>query len=171
MKQALLALVILLVCGLLLAQDNANQYKHETLYRSAKTIEASVSVGVSYLDFNKLIQGFATEILISKEKAQTPQQKKMVAAFEELLEIYKDSALIWKSSADSAQYDYLKGEIIVDFELVKVVEKYKLKTYEWEWPNTKKTFLTIPESSLQTLWAKASEQAKIASKVYALVVK
>ena len=79
-----------------------DQTKFETVNRAAKTIEASTQIGVAYQKFVDLLQGFATEILITKDKPLNPRERELLQLYEEALDAYNDSLKLWKTMSNSS---------------------------------------------------------------------
>lgn len=77
-------------------QEKIDQKKFENLHRAAKTIQGSISVGVTYIQFNELLQKFATEISMAQDITKSELEKKMLLEYGKLLKIYRDSREVWK---------------------------------------------------------------------------
>ena len=91
-----------------------DQQKVESLYRSAKAIQASLSVGLTNSRFQELRQAFATEIAIAKDKAKDDRERELVAAYAEALSTLQDSDVLWrKQIADAGSGLTSEGETIV----------------------------------------------------------
>jgi hypothetical protein len=147
-------------------QPVIDQKKFEPLYRSAKTVQASLDVGLTYAKLGDLLQAFATEISIAKDKASTPKETELVGMYRNALLTLQDSGLLWKHKLAGAGYDWIPdGRIFVEAELLPVVEKYEIPT-KHERTSFSKGFTSIPEKSIQLVWAKAGEQLQTANKLY-----
>jgi hypothetical protein len=144
-----------------------DQKKFEPLYRSAKAVQASLAVGLTYAKFGELLQAFATEVSIAKDKASTAKESELVRLYREALLTLQDSNLLWKAKVAGAGYDFIPdGRIIVAPELQPTVEKYQIQTRKERMQYSKTTFDSIAEESIQLVWAKAGEQLDMASKAY-----
>lgn len=143
-----------------------DQKKFEALYRSAKTVQASLAVGLTYAKFGELLQAFATEISIAKDKASTPKEAELVGMYRDALVTLQDSSLLWKNKLSSASYDFIPaGRIFVEAELEPLIVKYQIPKRK-ERTSFSKGFDSIPEASIQLVWAKAGEQLDMANKLY-----
>lgn len=142
-----------------------DQKKFEALYRAAKTIQASQTVGVNYQKFGDLMQAFATEISIAKDKASSPKEERLISAYAGALFTLHDSGALWKEQIDDARYEFIPaGRIFVEAPIKPIVAKYSLpqKTHK----GYGKPWQSISSTSIQLLWSKASEQIDAANKLY-----
>lgn len=142
-----------------------DQKKFEALYRAAKTIQASQTVGVNYRKFGELMQAFATEISIAKDKASSPKEERLISAYVDALLTLHDSGSLWKEQIDDARYEFIPaGRIFVEAPIEPIVAKYSLpqKTHK----GYGKPWQSISSDSIQLLWSKASEQIDAANKLY-----
>jgi hypothetical protein len=145
--------------------NRIDRSKFDRLYRSAKSIEGALSIGVTYPKFAELLQNYGTEILIMKNEDMTPEELKLFNFYVEALGIFSDSLSIWKNSLENIKYDWIpKGRIFVGSELIPIVEKYKIPTEDHEYPKRNK-WKTISKNSMQILWAKAGLKLEEADKL------
>ncbi len=167
-------LSILVICILFCVNCSSkiNQKNFEKLYQSAKAIEGSVSVGVNYQKFGELLQNFATEISIAKEKTKSEEEKELLKTYLEILDTYKDSLRLWddKISFTCATFYPLpcpipNGYIYID-KSDPVLKKYEFTISEN--PNAIGSFTCcyIQEDSIQKIWSKAHEKLEKANKLY-----
>lgn len=151
---------------LFVACGPSKRVKYEALYRAAKTLAASTSTGVNYSDFTNRVQALETEVMISKDKANTSDQVYMVAAYAKLLDIYKDSINVWKWKIDWPGYQFIwMADDLSYMRPVWVrptISKYKLSL------KNDSMGLGLPvDEALQKIWEAATVQAKIADDLYA----
>ena len=140
------------------------QQRFEGLYRACRALQGGTSVGVSYAAFSELLQHLATEILIASDHASSEDEKAMIKAYADVATTYKDSAILWKNQIESSKYEWTKGQILQEAELVPIVAKYKLPTaqqpvYGKRWP-------VLPADSMQRVWLIADEEAQKATRLY-----
>lgn len=142
-----------------------DQKKMDPLYRAAKSIQASQTVGVNYQKFGELMQAFATEISIAKDRASSQKEQQLVTSYAAALVTLHDSGVLRKEQIDDSRYNFIPaGRIFVEQSLAPIVAKYSLakKTHKgygrpWE---------SISADSIQILWSKASEQIDAANKLF-----
>ncbi len=141
-----------------------DQSKYENLHRAAKTMEASITVGVNYHKFGELLQNLSAEFSIANDKAKSDTEKELLKEYFDVLIAYQESATIWKHKIINAQRDWMpSGRIQVMNELQPIVSKYSLPTEPFK---NHRGFETISENSIQVIWGKASEHLKKATKLY-----
>jgi len=142
-----------------------DQKKFEPLYRSAKTTQASLSVGLTYAKFGELQQVFATEVSIGQDKASTPKEVELVGLYRDALLTLQDSGVLWKGKVSSAGYDFIPaGRIFLESEQRAVVEKYQIASKKHRGAGG--AWDSVGEEAIQVLWAKAGEQLDVANKLY-----
>ena len=123
-----LAFVTSFACKTGPSQEEQRVERFRSLYRSARSVEGAIAVGVSYVKFGEILQVFATELLIAKDAAKDDSDRALVAAYAEVLDVYKDSAAIWKQANESAGEEWMKGRTFVTETLQPIATKYKLPT-------------------------------------------
>lgn len=105
--------------------------KFEPLYRAGKTIESASAVGLNLPKLNELIQGFATEVSIAKDKASAEKERVMVAKYEQALQAYQDCATLWQQKIVFSNWEGVPfrapGRESTS-ELVPIVSRHKLNT-------------------------------------------
>lgn len=144
-----------------------DQAKFENLYRTAKAIQGSIEVGVSYDKFTELLQSLSTELSIANDKAKSEKERELLKSYSEVLACYHESAIVWKNRIDSDRYWYIPArEIFVEDELKPIVAKYSLPTKTHVFPYMKRKYQTIQGSSLQLIWEKAAERLAEANSLY-----
>ena len=90
-------LFLLVSCKSTLTVDQpVDQRKFELLYRSAKSIEAATSVGLSLSELTKLVQSMKTEASIARDKANNEAENLLVNRFQDVLDSYEFSADAWR---------------------------------------------------------------------------
>jgi hypothetical protein len=122
---------------------------------------------VSYKDFEGLLQAFAGQLLIAKDRVSTPSEQTLIDRYTEVLVTYQDSRVLWKEQAEQAlKYGWAsapernpEGLIVVEGDVIRIVQRYGLPTR----PQPDAT--VIPGTSIQFLWAKAATQFAAASAV------
>lgn len=99
-------LAIEIIClFLLLSCSGMDKTKFDGVYRSAKAIQGSTSVGVNYIGFGKLLQDFATELSIAEDKATSEKEKELIKSFEEVLRLCQFSYKSWKQKMEYKQVE------------------------------------------------------------------
>jgi hypothetical protein len=163
-RSFLFASAFLLLSGCAPRVDHAD---FEQLYRSGKAISSATEVGLNYSSFSDLVQKLASEVSIAKDSANNQPEKNMTDAYQEALTAYRDSLVVWKNEIDGAGYDWIpKGEIYVEDELRPIIAKYALATQERSIEITGHRFETIPEASIQVIWARAGKLLDAGSRIF-----
>ncbi len=173
LRRSLISLLIFLLAAVACSKPQKkaaiDQAKFEPLYRAAKAVQGSTSVGVNYLKFSELLQTFATELSIAKDKAQTANEKKLVEMYAGVLTDYSDSLSIWtaKNVAVSAKQifgDLIPANAILDAAArqglpVTDEEKTSLYTGPFKWKS-------IPANSIEIVWKSAGVKQSRANEFY-----
>ena len=139
--------------------------KFDATYQAGKALEKALAIGVSYKDFDGLLQTFATELLSTKDRVTTPPEQTLLEGYTEVLTTYRDSRALWKEQDDQAlKYGWAnspernpEGLLVVEGDVVRIVQRYGLPTRHD--PNG----MVIAGTSIQYLWAKAATQFAAAS--------
>ena len=136
--------------------------KFDALYRSMKSIEASTTIGVTYLKFGELLQTAATEVSIARDRAKSDVEKGIVEKFFNVLSEYQDSGIVWRAKNEST--GHLTTDILIG--LLKQEPTQQMRTFtalatKYSLPMTDgKTgvlvYRTIPSDSPQRIWSVAS---------------
>jgi len=161
-------LSILIICTFFCVNCSSkiNQKNFEKLYQSAKTIEGSVSVGINFQKFGELLQNFATEISIARDKGKSEEEKELLKIYLEVLDMYQDSHRLWNFKILlSDEYFYLRGYICVG-KGDAIVKKYNFPTFENSQVADYYNRYYIREDSIQIIWAKAQEKLEKANNLY-----
>lgn len=146
---------------------NVDQKKFEAINRAAKSMEASIMVGVNYLDFQKLIQDLATEILVANDKVSSQNEKTLLGIYSEVVAMYRDSAILWNHKIHG-WIDLGDGQLYAGLDqnqdVSLVAEKYNLTTIT---PNNHLDWgKMIPiDDSMKTIWAAAHDKLEEANSI------
>ena len=132
-----------------------DQTKFEALYRSAKSLQGGMTVGVSYMKFGELLRGLATEISIAKDKATSSNEKELVGLYAEAFKTYQDSYTLWNRKKDHPDYYWNDGETN------SLVKKYNI-------PIKSRGFggVFLAPEALKIIWDVAGKQLDKANKLY-----
>jgi len=146
----------------------------EPVYRAAKTIEASVGVGVNLPKHQELIQALAAELNIAADKVTTDDERRVASLFAAVLEAYQHAGLLWTKSVESARYEwYRDGEIAYSIgksppnpELARLVEFYKIPVRDGKIQYIGTAFQALPKASIQIVWRVADSRLNEAVQAY-----
>jgi hypothetical protein len=75
--------------------SSIDKKKFDNLYRSIKTIEGAIAVGVNYQKFCEMVQQLSAEISITKEISKNGLEKELLENGILILSVYHDSATLW----------------------------------------------------------------------------
>jgi len=74
--------------------------KFDGVYKAAKKIQVSTSLGVSYLQFGEILNNFGTEIYILKDKPLSTKEKELFVRYLNAFDFYSLSHRFWKVKID-----------------------------------------------------------------------
>jgi hypothetical protein len=91
-------------------------------------MEGALVIGVSYKDFEGLLQAFASELLTTKDRVTTPPDQTLLERYTEVLITYQDSRVLWKEQDDQAlKYGWANapernpaGLIVVEGDVIRI---------------------------------------------------
>jgi hypothetical protein len=146
-----------------------DQAKFEALNRAAKSVQAATSIGITYPDFGKQLQSFATELSLTSDRIKTDGDKKLLEMYRTVLADYKDSLLLWSIKIKSSDKLWL-GQIMISVgnqripELEVLVSKYSLPTTKYN--NIRGGWIGTSPDGIQKIWVSADEDLKKAVTFY-----
>lgn len=68
---------------------------YEPVYRVATELRSAQEVGMNRRRFGELLEKLATEISLTKDKAESAKEQRVIQGYTEVLQVYKDAASIW----------------------------------------------------------------------------
>lgn len=168
------------------SEGKVRQEIFEPVYRVAVELKAGQDVGINREKFGGLLQKFASEISIAKDKAENSSEQRVCAGYSRLLETYKDAAKVWdvkievpriKHEADK-YYDQIGsvggGDSLEQWSSFKfaIIGRIPLNVYpaggtgldsiaeRYKIPVTEQKggWKTIPDDSVQLIWEKARDR-------------
>jgi hypothetical protein len=83
------------VTGLIPSKPDFRPELFEPVYRVATELRAAQEVGMNRPRFGELLEKFATELTLARDKAEFPKEQRVIQGYAEVLQIYKDAASIW----------------------------------------------------------------------------
>lgn len=144
-------------------QPQVNQAKFEGLYRAGKTVDAAVGVSVTLPKFRELVQAFATELSIAKDRASVAEERRLVDLYADALNVYRDSLALWDAQIDqhSKIADFNAG-LLCYGDVQEIAARYGLPCVEYG-PDGMKV---VPNESQQYLWSVAGVKLRKANASY-----
>lgn len=82
-----------------------DQSKFANLYHAGQAIKTSTSIGVTNNKYTTLLQTFATEVSVAKEKRKNPVEQRMVNYYILALKSYKVAANDWSVLIKYGDYE------------------------------------------------------------------
>ena len=67
----------------------------DPVHRVATELRSAQEVGMNRRRFGELLEKFATELALGREKAESPREKQVLDGYADVLGIYKDAARVW----------------------------------------------------------------------------
>jgi len=113
--------------------------KFEPVDRALTETMTSVGIGVTFGDYNRHVQQFATELQLLEDRASNQNEKTALESFRPLLQEYEDALTIWQLDSDpvtiklkSARHDYADSGIgdkeVCAEPILPILEKYMIPT-------------------------------------------
>jgi hypothetical protein len=105
----------------------------DNVSRASKAVDSAAKVGVSYQKFAELVQNFATEISVAKDKVKSQQETEILQGFGDVLQIYNDALILWTEQISTDQQMFYfddRGKIAIFAENARVLDigkKYVLR--------------------------------------------
>jgi len=143
--------------------------KFSAVYRSVKTTQAALQVGVNYNGLGELIQKMATEISIVEDKAKSKEDKEILNEYRKITNMYKDSLKAWgiaifqRSDSKHLPYDLPEGWLYINDDLRPIISMYTIKTTEHKQQiKGGGTYQMVEANDVrQIIWAQASQEFKV----------
>ena len=145
--------VLLTLCA---CSAKIDQAKFEAVYRAGKSMEGATSTGVTWLKYSELMQAFATEVSIAKDKAQSTIEQELVSLYGEALIAYQDAQIVWRKKIG---HDGNLG--ISESEMKRIVEAYPIQG-----AGSGSSFSFSPDQAIQTIWVRAGAKLRDANEKY-----
>ena len=105
-------LVILLAYGCS-KTDQIEQEKFQKIYLTTNAIETSIKTGINFAGFGKKVRNLAKEISFVSDLQLNKKEKELLEKYNDLYELYKDSAILWQMKMKQASGEY-RGYINLD---------------------------------------------------------
>jgi hypothetical protein len=138
------------------AIDETIQKRFEPLYRAAKALEATPTVGITLIELRDLVQKALTEISIARDKSSTKYEREIIDLYEAGINPYLDSLKLFKARLESKN----PNGIACVGEVDSIALKYDFDCMKWE------AQILIPNESLQLLWEIGINGIKRANMAY-----
>lgn len=151
---AIAAVLISIGCSSGGTVDNA---RHENLYRAAKSLESAVGVGVTLARYRELLQQFATELSISKDKAANRAEREMITAFADAFIAYRDAGTLWDQKVRGVEQLSPAGNA----ELMGIADAYPIRG-----SGSGANFTFAVDAAMQTVWRAADARLTRAVALY-----
>lgn len=146
------------LCPLLLLSSCARQGESSLrpelagVYRSARSIEGALGVGVTYQDFSTLVREFSKELLLARDSARYNLAPKLISStldkYAEVLAMYKDSEQVWSLEVREKKYDDALPSLAAKYGVPQAIYQPKDHPYD----------ITVNfEMIRQAIWEQASK--------------
>lgn len=144
-----------LSCAALACSPCHTRSATEPSYRAMTAIEAATAVGVNKITYDNLLQGAATELLVLDQIAAGTADTLAVKSYQTALEMYNDAKELWDAKLENARYSFLPpGRIYLSDSTI--AKRYDLSITAHRWTASAGYYFTVPEESIQIIWARAS---------------
>ena len=122
---AAIAMLVFLVSFCSRRPPSLDRHQFEPLYKEAKTVEAALGTGISYVDLLATTRSFAAELLIARDRAETSPELSMLSAYDKALGALQDSSTIWKHKLEHANFGRVNAVYCRP-----ILEKYRIANRE-----------------------------------------
>ncbi len=165
MRQQSIAIVVLSAVMLFspgcVWERGIDKGKFSELNRTAQDLKAAIASGNSCDVPDTLLQRLVSGIAAVKDKVVSKAERDLIAAYEDLLIIYKDGLLLCQSRTHLTAFQFVpKGRIYVTQELDPLVEKYGLSTERHVYKPTGQYWRSIAGDSIKVIWESAEARIK-----------
>ena len=93
--------------------DQIDQKKFRKIYLTSKAIDASIKTKINFGRFGAKVRHLAKEISIANDLQLNKKEKELLKKYDDLYELYKDSAILWQMKMKQANGEY-RGHINLD---------------------------------------------------------
>jgi hypothetical protein len=136
--------------------------KFARAHQTAHAVKNTITAGAGYRQFSDALESYAAELAALKPKVKSKKEQELFKGYSELLDMYRDSRLLWKFRNEFTRYGFVpKGLIYVGQDIEPIAERYRIPTEEHIYKPTHKAWKSIPESSIRIVWMNADSQLKI----------
>jgi hypothetical protein len=154
--------IVFFLIGSCSFESGVNKSKFAKLDVAAHAVKTSLAAGASYQQVTDMVQQLAIEITALKDRVTTKEERELLTAYSDLLEMYRDGLLLWKYKLDFSSFEsMLKGRIYVGQDVEPIVLKYRFSTESHLYKPTGQYWKSIPGDSIQIIWSNADSQLKI----------
>jgi hypothetical protein len=160
----------------------------EPTYRVATELRSAQEVGMNRRRFGELLEKFATELSLARDKTESPKEQRVIQGYAEVLQIYKDAAAIWDVKISIPELNNLADQQPTNGVLeaiaqrshfqMAVIDGIPLNFYpkgstgidalvtRYQLPVTDtKGWKTIPNDSVERIWSRARAKTEEAVKL------
>ena len=134
--------------------------KFERLYRSGKTIDAALSVGVNRQRFHELLQDFTAELSIVSAQGASAAERIVLSSYQSAGSVLSDIAAVWQAETTASGFFVAVG----DNPNRAIANKYHLKSIVGEDIDAEHAHLIT--GAAQQIMAHASRALQAAAKLY-----
>jgi hypothetical protein len=139
-----------------------NKSKFIKLNVAALAIKKAIAEGAFYQQVAERVQLLSNEMAAAKDTVSTREERKLLKAYSDLLQIYRDGLLLWRYQMEFPFLSSeLKGRIYVGQDVEPIVHKYRLTTKIHLYKPTGQYWKSIDEDSILIIWHNADDQLEI----------
>lgn len=154
-----IALILQYACSL---GPQINKSKFTKLNVAALAVRKSVAEGAPYWQVVERVQHLSDEMTSAKDSVSTEEEKHLLKAYSDLIEIYHDGLLLWRYQMEFPfLFPELKGRIYVGQDVEPIVNKYRLTTKTHVYKPTGQYWKSIDEDSIKIIWHNVDDQMEI----------
>jgi hypothetical protein len=160
MRRRIGSVVTITACLLVVScSRRVDQHKFESVYRAGKAIEGSLAVGVTYMKFTELVQSFATEVSVAKDKAANPAERQLVELYGEALTGCTDSLTVWKLKIENPRDTRI--DVSDNADVRGIIDTYAIQDGD---PHAYSNL--EPSGAMHLIWARVGAKLAAANRLY-----
>lgn len=125
----------------------------------ALAVRESISQGASYRQISDKVHQFSGEIDALKNKVANKREERLLAAYSDLLDIYRDGLVLLRYQTDFPFLSTeLKGKIYVGQDVEPIVQKYRFTTETHIYKPTGQQWKSISDEAIKIIWRNADDE-------------
>jgi len=161
---SVLALLSMLcaACSFEQFEPSVNRHKFARLNTAAEAVKTDIDGGASLQQVSEKAVLMSDEIAAVKDKVSTKREGRLLKAYVDLLDIYRDGLLLWKYKDNFPHLaSELKGRIYVAQDVEPIVAKYGFAMESHIYKPTGQIWRSISADSIRIIWKNAGDQLNI----------
>jgi len=149
-------------CSFEQLEPSVDRNKFAKLNAAAEAVKTGIDSGASLQQVSEKTVLMSDEIAAVKDKVSTKREGRLLKAYVDLLDIYRDGLLLWKYKDNFPHLaSELKGRIYMAQDVEPIAAKYGFATESHTYKPTGQTWRSISADSILIIWKNAGDQLNI----------